>query len=76
MEKGCFVLKYKQGNEERYPLFEKQLKEVVMKSGNTVSTCALASLGFWGADTLILTQRGKPVAMLRRAHSDRLYYRL
>jgi CRISPR-associated protein Cas1 len=70
MEKGCFTLKDKKGNVERYPLFEKQLKEVVLRSGNMVSTGALASLGFWDVDTLILTQRGKPVAMLRSLDDD------
>ena len=68
--KGCFVVKDRHGNEERYPLFEKQLKEVVLKSGNMVSTGALASLGFWDVDTLILTQRGKPVAMLKSLDDD------
>lgn len=70
MEKGCFTLKDKKGNVERYPLFEKQLKEVVLRSGNMVSTGALASLGFWDVDTLILTQKGKPVAMLRSLDDD------
>jgi CRISPR/Cas system-associated endonuclease Cas1 len=65
MEKGCFILKDKQGNTKRYPLFEKEISEVVLKSGNCVSTGALASLGFWDIDVLITTQRGKPVAMLR-----------
>ena len=36
MEKGCFVLRDKKGNEEKYPLFEKQLKEVVLRSGDMV----------------------------------------
>ena len=46
-------------------MFEKQITEVQIKSGNTVSSGALASLGFWGIDLLILTQKGNPVAMLR-----------
>jgi len=65
MEKGCFTLKDKKGNVERYPLFENQLKEVVLRSGNSVSTGALSSLGFWGVDVMVMTQRGRPVAMLR-----------
>ncbi len=70
MEKGCFVVKDKEGNIDRYPLFEQEIGEVVLKSGNMVSTGALASLGFWDVDVLILTQRGKPVAMLRSLEDD------
>jgi CRISPR-associated protein Cas1 len=70
MEKGCFIVKDKRGDIERYPLFEKELGEVVLKSGNAVSTGALASLGFWDIDVLIQTQRGKPVAMLRNLDDD------
>ncbi|MFX0200385.1 MAG: CRISPR-associated endonuclease Cas1, partial [Candidatus Hodarchaeota archaeon] len=70
MEKGCFVLRDRKGNEEKYPLFENEISEVVLRSGNMVSTGALASLGFWDVDTLILTQRGKPVAMLRSLDDD------
>ena len=70
MEKGCFVLKDRQGNVERYPLFEKEIGEVVLRSGNMISTGALASLGFWDIDVLILTQRGRPVAMLKSLDDD------
>ena len=70
MEKGCFVLKDKKGNEEKYPLFENQLKEVVLRSGNMVSTGALASLGFWDVDVMVMTGRGRPVAMLKSLDDD------
>jgi CRISPR-associated protein Cas1 len=70
MEKGCFTVKTKNGNIARYPLFENEIGEVVMKSGNAVSTGALASLGFWGIDTLIMTQKGRPVAMLKSLDDD------
>jgi len=70
MEKGCFVVKDKYGNTERYPLFEQEIGEVILKSGNMVSTGALASLGFWDIDVLILTQRGRPVAMLKGLDSE------
>ena len=69
-EKGCFVVKDRHGNEERYPLFEKQLNEVVLRSGNMVSTGALASLGFWDVDVMVMTQRGRPVAMLKSLDDD------
>lgn len=70
MEKGCFIVKDKHDNVERYPLFEKEIGEVILKSGNMVSTGALASLGFWDIDVLVLTQKGRPVAMLKSFDDD------
>ena len=70
MEKGCFVLKDRHGNVERYPLFEKEIGEVVLRSGNMVSTGALASLGFWDVDVMVLTQRGRPVAIMKSLDDD------
>jgi len=70
MEKGCFIVKDEKGTVERYPLFEKEINEVVLKSGNAVSTGALASLGFWDIDVMVMTQRGRPVAMLKSLDDD------
>lgn len=70
MEKGAFIVKDRQGNTKKYPLFEQELGEVVLKSGNSVSTGALASLGFWGIDVLIMTQKGRPVAWLKAFDDD------
>ena len=70
MEKGCFIVKDKHDNVERYPLFEKEIGEVVLKSGNAISTGALASLGFWDIDVLVMTQHGRPVAMLKSFDDD------
>ena len=70
MEKGCFAVRTKDGNTSKYPLFENEIGEVVLKSSNAVSTGALASLGFWGIDVLIITQKGKPVAMLKSLDDD------
>jgi CRISP-associated protein Cas1 len=70
IEKGCFTVKDKNGNIANYPLFENEIGEVLLKSGNSVSTGALASMGFWGIDALITTQKGKPVAMLRSLDDD------
>jgi CRISPR-associated protein Cas1 len=70
MEKGCFTVKDKEGNVQRYPLFEKEIGEVILKSGNMVSTGALASFGFWDIDVLIMTQRGRPIAMLKGLDDD------
>jgi len=70
MEKGCFVVKNKKGDFEKYPLFEKEIGEVVLKSGNFVSTGALASCGFWDIDVMIMTQKGRPVAILKGLDDD------
>ena len=47
MEKGCIILRDRKGNTQRYPLFEAEIGEVVLKSGNMVSTGVLTALGFW-----------------------------
>jgi CRISPR-associated protein Cas1 len=70
MEKGCFTVKNKEGQTEKYPLFENQIDEIRIKSGNTISSGALACCGFWNIDCLFLTQKGKPVAMLRTLDDD------
>jgi CRISPR-associated protein Cas1 len=69
-EKGCFVIKDKNGNVEKYPLFESEIGEIQIKSGNTVSSGALATCGFWGIDCLFLTQKGRPVAILKSLDDD------
>jgi len=70
VERGCFVVKNREQEEKKYPLFESEVGEVALKTGNTVSTGALATMGFWGIDAVILTQKGKPVATLRSLDDD------
>jgi CRISPR-associated protein Cas1 len=70
MEKGCFIIRDKNDNIKSYPLFEKEIGEVILKSGNAVSTGALASLAFWDIDVMVMTQRGRPVAMLKSLDDD------
>jgi CRISPR-associated protein Cas1 len=43
---------------------------VVLQSGNSVSTGALASLGFWDVDVMVMTARGKPVAVMKSLDDD------
>ena len=59
MNNGCIVLRDKEKNEKRYPLFESEIGEIVLTSGNMVSTGALSALGFWGIDVLIATRNGR-----------------
>ena len=70
MEKGCYIVKHKNGEIDRYPQFENKIGEVIIKSGNTISSGCLASFGFWDIDVLICTQKGLPVAMLRGLDDD------
>lgn len=70
MEKGCYIVRDKRGETKRYPQFEVEIGEVVLKSGNVISTGALASFGWWGIDVLIMTHRGRPVAYMRSLDSD------
>lgn len=70
IEKGCFVVKDKHGSVKRHPLLEKEVGEVILRSGNMVSTGALSTLGFWGIDVLIQTQRGRPVATMKSLDDD------
>jgi CRISPR-associated protein Cas1 len=70
MEKGCFVVRDKHGSVDKHPLFESEIGEIQIKSGNMVSSGALAACGFWGIDCLFLTQKGRPVAMLKSLDDD------
>ena len=70
MEKGCIILKDRKGKVQRFPLFEQEIGEVVLCSGNMVSTGVLATLGFWQVDVLITTRNGRPIAMLKSLEDD------
>ena len=70
MEKGCFVIRDKHGNVERVPLFENEIGEIVVSSGNFISTSVLASCGFWDIPIIVKTRNGNPVAILRSLDDD------
>ena len=70
MEKGCYLVKDKHGNVSKYPVFENPIDEVILKSGNTVTTGALTSFGWWETDVLFLTRKGRPVCMLKSIDDD------
>jgi len=70
MEKGCFVVRGKEGNVERIPLFENEIGEIVVSSGNYISTGVLASCGFWSIPVFVKTRNGNPVAVLRSLDDD------
>ena len=70
MEKGCIILRDRNRNTIRYPLFEAEIGEVVLRSGNMVSTGVLSALGFWGIDVLVTTRNDRPIAVLRNLEDD------
>jgi len=70
MEKGCFVVKDKKGNVKRFPLFENEIGEIIVTSGNFISTSVLTSCGFWEIPIVVLTRNHKPVAVLRSLDDD------
>ena len=70
MEKGCIILRDRQRREKRYPLFEQEIGEVILKSGNMVSTGVLSALGFWGIDVLVSTRNDRPIAILKNLEDD------
>lgn len=56
--------------ETRYPLFDNEISEIQIRSGNMISAGVLATCGFWGIPVTVLTSRGHPVAVLRSLNDD------
>jgi CRISPR-associated protein Cas1 len=67
---GCFEVRLKDGKVLRYPHFEKQIGEAVLKSGSYVSVDALVDLCLWNISTLIATKTGRIVGMLKSLEDD------
>ena len=70
LKQGALLVRDREKKETTYPLFEKEIGEIRIKSGSTISSSALATCGFFGIDVLILTQKGNPVAMLKSLDDD------
>jgi CRISPR-associated protein Cas1 len=67
---GCFEVRDKTRNISRYPHFEKEIGECVLKSGNYVSVDALIDLALWNIDTYIMTRKNRTVAILKNLEDD------
>ena len=67
---GCFEIRDKTGKVERYPHFENEIGETVLKSGSYVSVDALIDLALWNIDTYIMTRHNRVVAVLRNLEDD------
>ena len=70
LKKGCIYLLDRNKQEQKFPLSECEVGEVVLTSGNTVSVDALSMLSLWGLDILIATHSGKPIAILKNLADD------
>ena len=67
---GCFEVRDKKQRIERYPHFEKEIGECILKSGNYVSVDSLIDLALWNIDTYIMTKRNRVVAILKNLEDD------
>ena len=67
---GCFEVRDRNRNVERYPHFEKEIGECVLRSGNYVSVDALIDLALWNIDTYIMTRGNRVVAVLKNLEDD------
>jgi len=70
LTKGCFVVRDREGNVKRYPMFENEIGEIIVSSGNFISTSVLASCGFWSIPLTVMTKNLKPIAVLRSLDDD------
>lgn len=68
-EKGCIVVKHDE-EEERYPLLEGSLSEIILTSGNTISVGALNNLSTWGVTVIFANKSGRPVSILKNLNDD------
>lgn len=64
-EEGCFLVRDRWSEVKKYPFMEQQVNEVILRSGNTVSTNALATLASWGVDVYIMTPNLRPIGVLK-----------
>jgi CRISPR-associated protein Cas1 len=69
-QQGCLIVKDKQKNVQKYPLFENLVGEIQVKPGNSISTSALCACAQWGINLLITSPRGKPLASLKAIDDD------
>jgi CRISPR/Cas system-associated endonuclease Cas1 len=52
-EKGCLVVKDREGKHKRYPLFENSVSEIQIRTGNLVSSGALATCAFRNVNVIV-----------------------
>jgi CRISPR-associated protein Cas1 len=67
---GALLFRNKKGEESSYPLFEKEIGAVILKTGGLTSVGALATCSFFGIPVIVTTLRGNPVGLLRSLDDD------
>jgi CRISPR-associated protein Cas1 len=70
VSEGCFEVRHKDGKIEKFPFFEKELGECILKSGTYVSVDSLISLALWDIDVYIVTKGNRIVAVLKSLEDD------
>ena len=58
-----FIIRDKKRNTVKKTDFT-QVGEIILQTGNTVSTGALSAMMFWGCDVMIMTASGRPVGTM------------
>jgi CRISPR-associated protein Cas1 len=51
-------------------MFESEIGEIIVTSGNFISSSVLASCGFWDIPIVVMTKNFKPIAVLRSLDDD------
>jgi CRISP-associated protein Cas1 len=67
---GCFEIRKNGKAVNRYPHFENEIGEAILKSGSYVSVDALIDLALWNIDTYIMTRHNRVVAVLRNLEDN------
>jgi len=67
---GCFEVRDRNKTITRFPHFEREIDEAVLKSGNYVSVDALIDLALWNIDTYIMNRKNRVVAVLKNLEDD------
>lgn len=69
-EKGCLVVKDRKGKYDKYPIFENSISEISVRSGNLLSSGALATCAAWNIPVVIMTAYGNPIGVLRTLNEE------
>lgn len=61
---GCFYISDKDRKKTEYRFFSQQIKECILREGNSLSVNALSDLALWNIDTFILTRYDRIIGFL------------
>jgi CRISPR/Cas system-associated endonuclease Cas1 len=66
---GTLLFKTKKG-ETSYPLFEKEIGSIILRTGGMTTIGALCTCSFYSIPVIFVTSRGNPVGYLRSFDDD------